>query len=99
MGSGLYLGPGIHLGQMLHVGEESAVVDRLSGGSRNCTCVHRVLGSQPVVIAFRVHLSAALLWWLGWGTSAAASESFPLVLEHLSTAEGLPQGTVYATLQ
>jgi signal transduction histidine kinase/ligand-binding sensor domain-containing protein/CheY-like chemotaxis protein len=28
-----------------------------------------------------------------------ASESFPLVLEHLTTADGLPQGTVYATLQ
>jgi len=51
------------------------------------------------VTAFRVHLRAALLLWLGWVTSAAASESFPLVLEHLTTAEGLPQGTVYATLQ
>jgi len=51
------------------------------------------------VTAFRAHLSAALLWWLGSVAPAAASESFPIVLEHLTTAEGLPQGTVYATLQ
>jgi signal transduction histidine kinase/ligand-binding sensor domain-containing protein/CheY-like chemotaxis protein len=44
-------------------------------------------------------LRAALLGWLGCVASAAASESFPLVLEHLTTADGLPQGTVYATLQ
>jgi ligand-binding sensor domain-containing protein len=36
---------------------------------------------------------------LGFITPTAASESFPLVLEHLTTANGLPQGTVYATLQ
>lgn len=47
----------------------------------------------------RAHLSAALLCWLALVTPTAASESFPLVLEHLTTAEGLPQGTVYATLQ
>jgi len=47
----------------------------------------------------RASLSAALLWWLGFVTPAAAAESFPLVLEHLTTADGLPQGTVYATLQ
>ena len=47
----------------------------------------------------RAHLSAALLCWLAFGAPAAASESFPLVLEHLTTADGLPQGTVYATLQ
>ena len=49
--------------------------------------------------ACRAHLRAALLWWLGFLVPAAASESFPLVLEHLTTADGLPQGTVYATLQ
>ena len=49
--------------------------------------------------ACRAHLSAALLWWLGFVAPTAASESFPLVLEHLTTADGLPQGTVYATLQ
>jgi signal transduction histidine kinase/ligand-binding sensor domain-containing protein/CheY-like chemotaxis protein len=51
------------------------------------------------VTACRAHLSAALLWWLGFVAPAAAAESFPLVLEHLTTADGLPQGTVYATLQ
>jgi signal transduction histidine kinase/ligand-binding sensor domain-containing protein/CheY-like chemotaxis protein len=51
------------------------------------------------VTACRAHLSAGLLWWLGFLAPAAASESFPLVLEHLGTADGLPQGTVYATLQ
>ena len=49
--------------------------------------------------ACRAHLSAALLCGLGFVAPAAASESFPLVLEHLTTADGLPQGTVYATLQ
>jgi len=51
------------------------------------------------VTACRAHLSAALLWWLGFVAPTAASESFPLVLEHLTTADGLPQGTVWATLQ
>jgi len=52
------------------------------------------------VTACRLYLSAALAWWLGLlAPVAVASESFPLVLEHLSTADGLPQGTVYATLQ
>jgi signal transduction histidine kinase/ligand-binding sensor domain-containing protein/CheY-like chemotaxis protein len=51
------------------------------------------------VTACRVLLSAALLWSLGFVAPTAASESFPLVLEHLTTADGLPQGTVYATLQ
>ena len=32
---GIYLGAGLHVGQMLHVGQESAVVDRLSGGTWN----------------------------------------------------------------
>src|SRR5947209_1918822 len=84
---------------MLYVGQGSAVVDRLSGSSCNRTGVHRVLGSQPVVTAFRSRLSAALACWLGLVAPALASESFPLVLEHLTTAQGLPQGTVYATLQ
>jgi signal transduction histidine kinase/ligand-binding sensor domain-containing protein/CheY-like chemotaxis protein len=51
------------------------------------------------VTACRAYLTAALLWWLGSVAPTAASESFPLVLEHLTTADGLPQGTVYATLQ
>src|SRR5882762_3423586 len=84
---------------MLHMGQESAVVDRFSGGCWNVTGFHRVLGSKPIVTVGRASLSAALLWWLGFVTPAAAAESFPLVLEHLTTADGLPQVTVYATLQ
>lgn len=44
----------------------------------------------------------ALLIILGWilGASiAAAADAPPLILEHLTTADGLPQGTVMATLQ
>src|ERR1700738_2604858 len=84
---------------MLHVGQESAGGDELSGSTRTVTGCHRVLGSEPIVTACRAHLSAALLWWLGFVAPAAAAESFPLVLEYLTTADGLPQGTVYATLQ
>lgn len=40
-----------------------------------------------------------LLGWI-WGASpAVAGEASPLILEHLTTADGLPQGTVMATLQ
>jgi signal transduction histidine kinase/ligand-binding sensor domain-containing protein/CheY-like chemotaxis protein len=75
------------------------MVDQLAGSSRNVTGFHLALGSKSIVTACRAHLSAALLWWLGFVAPTAATESFPLVLEHLTTADGLPQGTVYATLQ
>jgi signal transduction histidine kinase/ligand-binding sensor domain-containing protein/CheY-like chemotaxis protein/HPt (histidine-containing phosphotransfer) domain-containing protein len=44
----------------------------------------------------------ALLGWLcliGPPAALAAIDAQPLILEHLTTTEGLPQGTVYATLQ
>ena len=43
-----------------------------------------------------------LIGWLcltGAPAALAAIDAQPLILEHLTTAEGLPQGTVYATLQ
>src|SRR5580698_3304277 len=49
-------------------------------------------------------LLAVLAWCVvAWCVVApvarAASDARPLVLEHLTTADGLPQGTVYTTLQ
>jgi signal transduction histidine kinase/ligand-binding sensor domain-containing protein/CheY-like chemotaxis protein len=44
----------------------------------------------------------ALVGWLcliGPPAALAAIDAQPLILEHLTTTEGLPQGTVYATLQ
>ena len=43
-------------------------------------------------------LSGAVLCLLGWCAGARAADA-PLILEHLTTADGLPQGTVFATLQ
>jgi signal transduction histidine kinase/ligand-binding sensor domain-containing protein/CheY-like chemotaxis protein/HPt (histidine-containing phosphotransfer) domain-containing protein len=43
-----------------------------------------------------------LIGWLcltGAPAALAAIDAQPLILEHLTTTEGLPQGTVYATLQ
>jgi signal transduction histidine kinase/ligand-binding sensor domain-containing protein/CheY-like chemotaxis protein/HPt (histidine-containing phosphotransfer) domain-containing protein len=36
---------------------------------------------------------------MGAPAALAATDAQPLILEHLTTTEGLPQGTVYATLQ
>ena len=44
-------------------------------------------------------LACALLALSGASVAAAAADSSPLVLEHLTRADGLPQGTVYVTLQ
>jgi len=46
-------------------------------------------------------LLPALLWPLTalWPLAAPAADAPPLVLEHLTAAEGMPQGTVYDTLQ
>jgi len=44
-------------------------------------------------------LLTALLCWIGASVARAAIDAPPLILEHLTTAEGLPQGTVMATLQ
>ena len=47
----------------------------------------------------RWNLLTALLCWIGASVARAAIDAPPLILEHLTTAEGLPQGTVMATLQ
>ena len=41
----------------------------------------------------------AVVWLLMACGAACAADTAPLVLEHLTTAEGLPQGTVFVTLQ
>ncbi len=41
----------------------------------------------------------AVVWLFMACRAACAADTAPLVLEHLTTAEGLPQGTVFVTLQ
>src|ERR1700735_816948 len=48
--------------------------------------------------AWRSYLICGLLGLTGAST-ATATDAPALVLEHLTTADGLPQGTVYTTLQ
>src|SRR5437660_12822104 len=43
-------------------------------------------------------LIVAALCLLGWSAGARAADA-PLILEHLTSSDGLPQGTVFATLQ
>src|SRR3984957_12928898 len=62
--------------------------------------MHRI----PVTIHFdagarRFSLLLGLVLWMAPPVVRAAIDAAPLVLEHLTTADGLPQGTVYATLQ
>jgi len=40
-----------------------------------------------------------IVGWIGGASIAVSADAPPLVLEHLTTADGLPQGTVMATLQ
>ena len=47
---------------------------------------------------WRSSLLAALVYLLGT-VSVAAADAPPLILEHLTPADGLPQGTVFVTLQ
>lgn len=49
--------------------------------------------------SWRRDLLAGLLCLLGASLAEAAVDAPPLILEHLTTSEGLPQGTVFATLQ
>src|SRR3984957_11830816 len=62
--------------------------------------MHRI----PVTIHFdagarRFSLLLGLVLWMAPPVVRAAIDAAPLVLENLTTADGLPQGTVYATLQ
>ena len=47
----------------------------------------------------RSSLILAFLCVMGMAAAATAADSPPLILEHLTTADGLPQGTVFVTLQ
>ena len=47
----------------------------------------------------RYLLTVAVLWSLTVMATGRAAEAPPLVLEHLTPSEGLPQGTVYDSLQ
>jgi signal transduction histidine kinase/ligand-binding sensor domain-containing protein/CheY-like chemotaxis protein/HPt (histidine-containing phosphotransfer) domain-containing protein len=49
--------------------------------------------------AWRSCLTLAILCSLGVCIAARAADTPPLILEHLTTADGLPQGSVMATLQ
>ncbi|TLZ21711.1 MAG: hypothetical protein E6K26_00680, partial [Gammaproteobacteria bacterium] len=57
---------------------------------RVSTTSHRGIRTATRLAAAACLLAAAL--------SARASDA-PLILEHLTTSDGLPQGTVFATLQ
>jgi diguanylate cyclase (GGDEF)-like protein len=48
---------------------------------------------------WRAWPALCLLWILGVGVAEAAAEAPPIVLEHLTTADGLPQSTVHVALQ
>jgi signal transduction histidine kinase/ligand-binding sensor domain-containing protein/CheY-like chemotaxis protein/HPt (histidine-containing phosphotransfer) domain-containing protein len=48
---------------------------------------------------WRSTLVVAILCLAGVPVAAAAADSLPLILEHLTTSDGLPQGTVFVTLQ
>ncbi|MDB6091889.1 MAG: hypothetical protein JWN85_4673 [Gammaproteobacteria bacterium] len=48
---------------------------------------------------WRPSLIIAFAYLMGVSVAAPAADSPPLILEHLTTADGLPQGTVFATLQ
>lgn len=47
---------------------------------------------------FRSGWMIGLLWLLTGSVTVRAADAPPLILEHLTTSEGLPQGTVFATL-
>src|SRR3954464_12411991 len=53
----------------------------------------------PLIAACRYARLAGVLMISGVTTATMAADAPPLILEHLTTADGLPQGTVYTTLQ
>jgi len=58
------------------------------------------VSSTTRAAGWRSSLLAAFAYLLGTSVvPAAAADSPPLILEHLTTADGLPQGTVFVTLQ
>ncbi|MFC4312083.1 two-component regulator propeller domain-containing protein [Steroidobacter flavus] len=55
------------------------------------------MSANPLTRAWRASLIIA--GWLSGASIATAADAPPLILEHLTTVEGLPQSTVMATLQ
>src|ERR1700761_2340988 len=55
--------------------------------------------SGPLIAAWRCLLLAGVFMTSGVTAATTATDAPPLILEHLTTADGLPQGTVYETLQ
>jgi diguanylate cyclase (GGDEF)-like protein len=55
----------------------------------------------PACIRAAIHFCLLLIWLVAVGRADAASTPGPsqIAFEHLTTADGLPQGTVYVTLQ
>src|SRR3569832_734385 len=53
----------------------------------------------PLITTCRCAWLAGVLMMSGVTTATMAADAPPLILEHLTTADGLPQGTVYETLQ
>jgi signal transduction histidine kinase/ligand-binding sensor domain-containing protein/CheY-like chemotaxis protein/HPt (histidine-containing phosphotransfer) domain-containing protein len=61
--------------------------------------VHRLkVSTHTSRHAWRPYLICGLLGIMA-AASAAAADAPPLILQHLTTADGLPQGSVYTTLQ
>src|SRR3569623_441299 len=55
--------------------------------------------SGPLIASWRILALAGLCMMSGVAAATTAADAPPLILEHLTTADGLPQGTVYETLQ
>src|ERR1700742_1739126 len=55
--------------------------------------------SGPLIATLRFIALAGLFMMSGVTAATMAANAPPLTLEHLTTADGLPQGTVYETLQ
>src|SRR5689334_8036440 len=58
---------------------------------------------MPVSARIKARAGCAMLiiiaCWMFGASTAVAADASPLILEHLTTADGLPQGTVMATLR
>src|ERR1700755_1279715 len=53
----------------------------------------------PLIPAWRCLALVSAFMMSGVTAATMAADAPPLILEHLTTADGLPQGTVYTTLQ
>src|SRR3569833_1680353 len=55
--------------------------------------------SGPLIASWRILALAGLYMMSGVTAATTAADAPPLILEHLTTADSLPQSTVYETLQ